>query len=441
MKHYRTLTVAALATLMLAPTTFARDWYVSAELGKGKTGSKEKPASDLGNIISKLEAGDRVFIAGGTYLGRGDNGHDLINVPVEIYGGYDDSFSQRDPWGAHRTILSGENLSKNWEGDYRLKIDLSKYRKIEKHKVVVDGLIFDNAGRNQYTDDSQINIKRKADPATGKNPTPESGGLQIKPWKDGDVFVRNCVVVNTAPTDGAFSIWGHENSKITIDNNLAINNTGNGFSLLTQWHPRDGRGQAEFTFTNNTSLLNEKHDAFATYGGSALKLESDCIVNASNNILAFSDYYAVDNARQAKGVILNNNVIAASMQGDYLEFDTVMSAEDMEDEAEHLDEADGNLAVDDLKMPLPQAWSAAYMARSVIDRNSAEADVKVENTGANALRSMLGLNLQGTDLKIDSEVWLPRLQLDDAMKVAATSLAAEAGCRLPSARATAEVVE
>jgi hypothetical protein len=414
---------------MLAPCGHARDWYVSAKLGKGKAGTKEKPANDLGNIVGNLAAGDRVFIAGGTYTGRGDSGHDLIGVPVEIYGGYDDTFTQRDPWGATPTLFSGDNLSKNWVGDYRLKIDLSKYRKIGKHRVVVDGLIFDNAGRNQYTDDAQRKINRKASPAAGKNPTPESGGLQIKPWKDGDVVVRNCIVMNTAPTDGAFSLWGHENSTVTVENNLAINNTGNGFSLLTQWHPRDGKGQATFTFTRNTSLFNEKHDPFATFGGSALKLEVDCVVNASNNVLAFNDYYAVDNARQAKGVTLNGNVMAADLQGDYLEFATVISAENLEDEAERLDQAEGNTLADNLKPPLPQAWSAAYMSRNVIDRNAAEAEVKVQNTRINALRAMLGLNLQGTDLKADSDVWLPRLQLDDAMKVAASPLASDAGCR------------
>ena len=31
---------------------------------------------------------------------------------------------------------------------------------------------------------------------------------------------------------------------------------------------------------------------------------------------------------------------------------------------------------------------------------------------------MFGWNLQGTDLNVDSDVWLPRLSIDDAMNVA-----------------------
>lgn len=38
---------------------------------KRKIATKEKPAKDLGNIISKLKAGDTAHIAAGTYTGRG----------------------------------------------------------------------------------------------------------------------------------------------------------------------------------------------------------------------------------------------------------------------------------------------------------------------------------------------------------------------------------
>ncbi|MEM7384628.1 MAG: hypothetical protein AAF514_06750 [Verrucomicrobiota bacterium] len=66
------------AMLTIHSTTEARDYYVSAAKGKGKKATKEKPAKDMGNIISRLVPGDRVHIAGGTYLGRGANGSDII---------------------------------------------------------------------------------------------------------------------------------------------------------------------------------------------------------------------------------------------------------------------------------------------------------------------------------------------------------------------------
>jgi len=59
--------------IMFTTDSYARDWYVSSTKGKGKKGTKLKPAKDLGNIISKLKSGDSIFIAGGVYFGKGKN--------------------------------------------------------------------------------------------------------------------------------------------------------------------------------------------------------------------------------------------------------------------------------------------------------------------------------------------------------------------------------
>jgi hypothetical protein len=49
-------------------------------------------------------------------------------VPVSIIGGWNADFSARDPWGASKTVFSGDVMTKNWDGGARLMIDLSKYR-------------------------------------------------------------------------------------------------------------------------------------------------------------------------------------------------------------------------------------------------------------------------------------------------------------------------
>lgn len=100
----------ALVALLLTPVTAqARDWYVSVSWGKGKKGTQEAPAKDLGNIAEQIQSGDVVHLAGGTYLGRGKNGSRTLNAGVTIIGGYDETFSKRDPWGVSRTIITGEN--------------------------------------------------------------------------------------------------------------------------------------------------------------------------------------------------------------------------------------------------------------------------------------------------------------------------------------------
>lgn len=418
----------------------ARDWYVSAQRGKGKKGTLVKPSKDLGNILKKLKPGDRVLIAEGTYLGRGESGHDAVKVPVEIYGGFSDDFTKRDPWGAHRTILSGVNSSDNWKAGYRLSIKLDKWKDSKTwpgksrydeppHRIVVDGLIVDNAARNRYKTEKRHAIVRTANPKKKQMPTPESGGISVAPWKGGDAVVRNCVILNTAPTQGALALWGNKNSRMLAENNLVVNNTGNGIQALTSWHPRDGVGVPRFVIRGNTSLFNHKHDPFASYGGSGMAVESDCLVQANGNVLGFNDYYGLDNQKRAQAMLFNENLVFGNLQADYVEFDTRMGLDDIEDESDLLDEAEDNSG-EAPPSPLSPEYNALYMARNVIDRNAAEADVKVGATGANALRSMLGLNLQGSALAVDSEVWLPALALEDALK--AGGAYGEKGARAPA---------
>ncbi|MBN2493495.1 MAG: hypothetical protein JXR96_02795 [Deltaproteobacteria bacterium] len=63
----------------------------------------------------------------------------------------------------------------------------------------------------------------------------------------------------------------------------------------------------------------------------------------------------------------------------------------------------------------------------LIDRNAVEADIKAQKTSANAVRSMLGLNLQAGAIKADSPIWLPRLPLDEALKLGQSHLVGKFG--------------
>ena len=165
--------------------------------------------------------------------------------------------------------------------------------------------------------------------------------------------------------------------------------------------------------------------------GAALKLESSTQVEATANVFACNDYYGVDNAKRSKDVILNENLFAGNLVADYLEFNMKMDVDDMEDEADLLDEAEDCVA-GDIKLRVSKEWAAKYMARNVIDRNAAEADVKVLKTRENMWRSILGLNLKGSDLNVDSDVWLPRLSLEDGLKCGETKYQEKFGCSKPA---------
>ena len=444
MKLTKKTLLFVVCSILLSGPFQAADYYVSSTRGKGKVASKESPARDLGNIISRLMPGDTVHIAAGTYLGRGKSGSDVILVPVSIIGGYNDDFSQRDPWGEFKTILTGDVKSKNYKVSPRLQIDLKKY---EYHAsggtatppIVIDGLIIDQGPQNRYKNDEKTMLVRKASAKLGENPTPDRGALIIGVSRTKDrkgtwtIEVKNCVIMNSAPTQGAMTVSGSKGSKITIKNNLVINNTGTGIFAGSLWHGSSEADAPQFTITNNTILFTEKYDAYAqSYSGNSFKCDSATVAKLANNVLAFADR----NGIQKDGkwpLLLVDNLILGNLQADYWETtgDQKIELEYLEDEAEflHMDSM-GNVA-EDISVPISKDWARLYAGRILIDRNAVEADIKVQKTKANALRSILGLPLQADDLKLDSPVWLPLMQVNDALNTGLRQYKGKYGCSKP----------
>ena len=186
----------AFSSTLFAGVLQAADFYVCAATGKGKAATREEPAKDLGNVISMLKPGDTVHIAEGFYTGRADNGSDQIAIPVSVIGGYSADFTKRDPWGAHRTVLGGDNKSKNWDAGPRLAVDCQKFKDKGAFVILVDGIIVDNASRNRYSGADRAKIERKTNPAAGENPTSERGGIRVvAPAKQRDPSLPKDVLV------------------------------------------------------------------------------------------------------------------------------------------------------------------------------------------------------------------------------------------------------
>ncbi|MFB2118480.1 right-handed parallel beta-helix repeat-containing protein [Parapedobacter sp. 2B3] len=396
-----------------------REWFVSKANGSGQQGTKEKPAKDLGNIIHLLKPNDIVRIAGGTYLSKGSMGADEINVPVHIIGGYDETFTVRDPWDKYKTIFTGTN-------EYMKSTSPRLYIRTEQQReangqlaqggtILVDGIIIDNGPRNRYHLDKGLAIRRKADPTTGQNPSPESGGIVIVGSKYTNIAVQNCVVMNTAPSEGALSVRVFQGGKGIIRNNLCLNNTGYGIFARTGYVGSDPKMTPQFLIANNTSLFNWKHDPIATYGGNALALDQFLTATVTNNVFGFADMGGVYN--KGSRIVMSNNLFAGNSKYDYDENGAKMKANDILDEAMLVDpSSDGNEAAL-IKIPIGERWATIYGSRVEISREQVDASVTVANTGANQLRSMLGLNLQGNAVGMDAEIFLPLLQLEEGLPV------------------------
>ena len=394
-----------------------RAWYVSKSRGKGQLGTKDKPAKDLGNIIHKLLPNDVIYIAAGTYMSKGKRGSDEINVPVKIYGGYDETFSTRDPWGENKTIFTGVNEYMKLT-TARLYIRTDQQRESNGQlsygsEIVVSGIIFDNGPRNRYHLDKNLAIRRKASPKSGKNPSPESGGVVIVGSKFTNISVMNCVVMNTAPTQGAISLRVLAGGKGVVKNNFCINNTGYGIHLMTGYVGSDESKIPVFSVSNNTVLFTWKHDPIASYGGSACAMDQNLIALLENNVFGFSHMGGVFS--KLTNLTMNNNLFTGNAKYDFKERNNEMGVDDILDESEKLDQnSDGNESAL-IKINVAERWANLYASREIIRREDVDASVKASNSGANQLRSMLGLNLQGNSVKTDAEIFLPLITIEEAL--------------------------
>lgn len=409
-----------------------REWYISSENGKGQSGTKEKPARDLGNIIHRLKPNDVIYIAGGIYKSKGGRGADEINVPVKIYGGYDETFSQRDPWGLTKTIFTGTNEYKKLT-DPRLYIRTDQQRESNGQKstgseIIVDGIVFDNGPRNRYHKEKGLAIRRQGSPSSGHNPSPESGGVVIVASKFTNVTVQNCAIMNTAPTEGALSIRIFHGATGVVKNNLCVNNTGYGIHIRSGYTGSDPAMVPTFLVSNNTSLFNWKHDAVASYGGSAMAVDKYLTATIEHNVFGFAHVGGVYN--KGSNILMNNNIFTGNTKYDYKENNDMMNVEYMLDESVLLNQdSDGNSA-ELIKIPLAERWAQIYASRVEISRAEVDAVVHASNSGANQLRSMMGLNIQAAGTSLDAEVFLPRIEIDEALPVGNLPWAGK-GCQKP----------
>ncbi|MCC5932032.1 MAG: right-handed parallel beta-helix repeat-containing protein [Cyclobacteriaceae bacterium] len=396
-----------------------REWFISSSRGSGQLGTKERPAKDLGNIIHHLKPNDIIRIAGGTYMSRGSSGSDEINVPVQIIGGYDENFTMRDPWDQYKTIFTGTNEYKK-STDPRIYIRTDQQREANgQHStggvIIVDGIIIDNGPRNRYHQDKGLSIRRMADPRTNQNPSPESGGIVIVASRFTNVGVRNCVIMNTAPTEGALSVRIFQGGQAIIRNNLCINNTGYGIHARTGYTGYNPELIPRFTISNNTCLFNWKHDPIASYGGDALALDQYLKAVVKENVFGFGHMGGI--LSKGADLTLIDNLFVGNSNYDYNEKGAEMRVEDILDEAMLLNpDSDGNESVL-IQIPIAERWANIYANRTEISRAEVDASVTVGNSWSNQVRQMFGLNLQGSTVTMDADVFLPRLELEECLPV------------------------
>ena len=137
-----------------------------------------------------------------------------------------------------------------------------------------------------------------------------------------------------------------------------------------------GNGLPSFRVLNNTVLFTWKPDAIASNSGNALSMDTSIELYAEGNAFGFSDRGGVDNIKQCKTITLKDNLITASKQFDYREFNTKMTIEEIEDESDYMSyESTGNITTA-IQVPVSEEWAKVYAARKEISRAEVDAQAK-----------------------------------------------------------------
>ncbi len=152
---------------------------------------------------------------------------------------------------------------------------------------------------------------------------------------------------------------------------------------------------------------------------------------AENNVFGFSDFGGVNNIKQCKTVTLKNNLFVGHKKYDYQEFGTGLKLDELEDYANYITRESGNNYSQEIKLNVNKTWVEKYFGRQEISRAEVDAAAKTSNSGANQLRAMFGLPLQAGAVSKDADIWLHRMQLEDAIRLGFSTYGNNSGCSKP----------
>jgi len=389
----RLVLVSLALFVMMALTTYGDTIHVSISTGKNKNpGTKESPMKNLDKAIKKAKEGDTILVAEGTYSGTFSIGYIVIDKAIELYGGYSTDFATRDVINSP-TIFQPDN--KSGAKSRKPLITLGASGK-SLDGAVIDGLIIDMGMRNSYSPDEgkpegvetgMLLLPPKK--AKGEKATVTEQCLFIKNGnKGGNVTISNNVFLNSAK----YAIQGSiPSGTLTITNNVFISSR---MASIEIWGT-SAKEIANAEIANNTILFTWSRLKDFMDMGYGVRVMTKMSYNIHHNIIGASILTGVDNTRFAPDelVQLDNNVFFVNKQSD-MEYSPEsntklnLSAEEFEDL--ELASVSGNVNEVPKGLPIDKAYLEGFLSA----RYSEEEDFE-EDSPANLMREMLGLNKQG----------------------------------------------
>ena len=419
----------ALAVLAAAADLSAKDIYVSLEKGKNKNaGTKEAPYKNLWKALSVADTGDVIHVAEGNYPGRMKCGWFKMEKPVSIVGGYSADFSKRDPL-TYKTMFQPKNENNDKKGGalglLHLEFEKNPSKAPKGFDIVIDGLIFDDGFASSYHAvkgkpegfDTGMWLEGPAKNIADKFPSANRYSLYSATASrgEGNITVRNCTFVNGS--NYAVNLNWFK-GKVSIVNNVFCNNRMISINVTCS----NGRDKLDWECANNTVLftwsrLNDLADM-----GFAIRNNTNCNANIHNNIIGLNVLTGFDNTKgnpKQKTTQLDNNVFFLNRESDVQMTVSPSIAKVRVDAFEDLEGVDGIESIEDnIDLKDPAAFKGRINAKylnSFLSMKYSE-KTKLDPGKCNALRSVLGLPLQGT-ITTTCDMYANRYPMEDALKL------------------------
>ena len=351
-----------------------------------------------------------------------------MDKPVSLIGGYSADFSARDPL-KYKTMFQPHNKNNDKKGGalglLHLEFEKSPMKAPKGFDIVIDGLIFDDGFASSYHAvkgkpagfDTGMWLEGPAKNKADKFPSANRYSIYSATASrgEGNLTIRNCTFVNGS--NYAVNINWFK-GKVAILNNVFCNNRMISINVTCS----NGREKLDWECAYNTVLytwsrLNDLADM-----GFAIRNNTNCNANIHHNIIGLNVLTGFDNTKgnpKQKKTNLDNNIFFLNRESDVQMTVSPSIAKVRVDGFEDLEEVDGIESIEgniDLKDPavFKGRLNAKYLNAFLSMKYSEK--TKLDPGKCNALRSVLGLPLQGT-IKTTCDMYANRYPQADALKL------------------------
>jgi hypothetical protein len=296
--------VAAMV-VMAGSGVYAADVYVKAG-ASGKGSSPSDPYGELWKAVDRATRGDVIHVAKGVYNGKGGSGHFVVKVPnLTMAGGYNDDFTERDPFKNLTVLERSKDYKGDWTGLPESGAIVAGDLHADHGDFILDGFALNGESRNSY-ENNNTKIRMK-----------DSYPGMLVGTNSKNTKIRNCILLNPLG-DGVYCTWQGEGNEIS--NNFILN------TFYAAIETRSAQPDSVIEIKNNTIAFGWSYPSKGGAIGVFVGRQGKTVVDG--NVIAFmqtegdEDGFAVKNTFGNDETVMKNNVFFSLSGGFYKYMDS-----------------------------------------------------------------------------------------------------------------------